>query len=634
MCGICGKLSSDNPVSPELIQSMCDLTAHRGPDDQGVYVNDRVGLGSRRLAIQDLTAAGHMPMSDPSEKVWLSYNGEVYNFKELREELSAKGYQFRSGTDTEVVLYSYLEWGPACLNRFNGMFALAIWDSIKQQLFLARDRMGIKPLYYALDHTALVFASEPKAILADSNVKRKLHPRGMVNYFTFGHAVAPDTMFGSIKKLLPGHYALVSVPERGKPPVLTLHTYWEPPVPSDNDNQYRKEESYAERVYELLEQSVKRRMVADVPVGVFLSGGIDSSAITGLMSSLSTQQVKTFSIGFGGTGSDYNELGDARRVAEYFGTDHHELVLTDQDLTAELEKLVYHYDEPFADAASFPTYMVSKFARAEVPVSLSGEGSDEIFGGYRRYIAEKFGDYYRKLMPGGPAGTALKTVVGAASRSHKIKKALDVMGNREPISRYSSWFSLFNDDMRAQLFNAEMAEQCKGLDSLEVYRRYYPTNGGSSVGKALYLDQRVWLPDTYLEKVDKASMATSLEVRVPFLDHELVEFAATIPNAYKVKGRDTKHILKLALKNLLPPETLNKPKHGFAVPTDPWFKGPLKGLVEDALFAPESHCRQFFNIEFIQHLYLQHSQENKLYNRHLWVLLVFEMWCRRYGITA
>src|SRR5918992_501186 len=268
MCGICGKLSAENPVSSGLIQEMCDLIAHRGPNDQGIYVDDCMGLGNRRLAIQDLTSAGHMPMSDSDGKIWITYNGEVYNFRELREELRQKGYSFQSGTDTEVVLYSYQKWGPSCLHRFNGMFAFAIWDLEKQQLFLARDRMGIKPLYCSYDHTALVFASEAKAILADPTVKRELHPRGLVNYFTFGHAVAPDTIFHNVKKLLPGHYAICSPQGVGKSLRLSVHQYWEPPIPADENNKYAREELYAEQVYKLLEQSVRRQMVADVPVGV------------------------------------------------------------------------------------------------------------------------------------------------------------------------------------------------------------------------------------------------------------------------------------------------------------------------------------------------------------------------------
>jgi asparagine synthase (glutamine-hydrolysing) len=351
------------------------------------------------------------------------------------------------------------------------------------------------------------------------------------------------------------------------------------------------------------------------------------------MNSVTDQPVKTFSIGFAADSAGYNELQDARLVAQYFGTDHHEWLLTEQDLVNVLDDLVYQYDEPFGDAASFPTYLLSRFARMKVPVALSGEGSDELFGGYRRYVAEKWGGYYREL-PHALTNGVLKGIIGLASRSHKAKKALQIITNEEPVSRYTSWFSLFNDDMRAQLFSPAMVKASTGLDSLEVYRRYYPGNGTSEVGKALYLDQRLWLPDTYLEKVDKASMAVGLETRVPFLDHELVEFSATIPVKYKVRGATTKYILKRALKGLLPPATLKKPKSGFTPPTELWFKGNLKGLVQDVLFDSQARSRGFFNTDYIRSLYQQHCEGRGLYHRHLWLLIVFEIWCRRYGINA
>ncbi len=599
--------------------------AHRGPNDQGVYIGAHIGLGNRRLAIIDLSAAGHMPMSTESGKQWITYNGEVYNFKELRAELQSCGYRFRSNSDTEVVLYAYDKWGPDCVLRFNGMFALAIWDEVERRLFLARDRIGIKPLYYYFNGNAITFASEIKSILQDRRIPRELSQEGITNYFTYGHSVAPRTIFKNINKLLPGHH-LTCVSEGEAQLQIKIKRYWAPPEPGQNED--AGEKYYAEEVYRLLRESVRRQLVSDVPLGVFLSGGMDSSIITSLMSSIDRSQVKTFSIGFNTGGKTYNELDDARIVARHFGTEHHEILLGEKDLTQALPTLVYHYDEPFGDPASFPTYLVSKFAKEHVTVSLSGEGGDEVFGGYRRYVIENF--FYRY-----PAIVALLNnkmlhmSLAKLSSSNRWQRFMEASGIHDRVERYVSWLSIFNKEMRVELFGGRLL-QLPDFDPLEIYRSLFTQNGTGGVDRLLCIDQQTWLPDTYLEKADKASMAVSLEVRVPFLDHELVEFAATIPAKYKVRGFSTKYILKKAFFSHLPTETLRKRKHGFDPPLEIWFRDNLKGFIKEVLFDPRARSRGLFDYNYIEKLYRGHIEGRGYYHWHLWLLTVFELWCQQF----
>lgn len=622
MCGINGIFNFyEKGINEEIIKKMNNTLGHRGPDDQGVFIEGNIGLGNTRLSVLDLSSAGHQPMSNKSENLYITYNGEIYNYREIREILQKTGYHFKSGTDTEVILHSYEEWGPECLSRFVGMFAFAIWDKKYNRLFIARDRLGIKPLYYWLDNEKLVFASEIKSILEDSRIERRIDPKGLINYFTFGHSVAPDTIYQNIKKLLPGHYLVC---ENGK---ASIRQYWDAPLPGCTENMGVA--YYKSKVYEFLEQSVQRRMIADVPLGVFLSGGIDSSIITGLMSQLSDQPVRTFSVGFD-FGEEYNELEDARLVAEHFDTEHHELLLNDRDMVEVLQKLVYHYDEPFGDAAAFPTYLVSEHARDYVTVCLSGEGGDETFGGYRRYSIERFSEYYQRL-PKFLKNDIIKRAANALPRSRRIKMVFNTMSIDDPIVRYGNWLTVFNGEMKAFLFESSFQKNVREFDGYDAYRKYYPKNGNLSLlDKIMYVDQKTWLPDTYLEKVDKASMAVGLETRVPFLDHQLVEFVATIPSQYKIKGFDTKYILRQAMKDLLPKEVLIKRKHGFAVPTDPWFRGEMKDFIQEILFGDRARSSGFFDFDYIEKLYNDHIRGREDRSTHIWLLLNFELWHDRF----
>ncbi len=593
---------------------------HRGPDGEGYFVEDNIGIANRRLSIIDL-AKGDQPIFSEDKGIVIVFNGELYNYPELRQELIRKGHRFYTDSDTEVIVHLYEDEGIQCLNKLNAMFTFALWDRKKKSLLIARDRLGIKPLYYYQDHKKLVFASEIKAILADSSIARKIEPKGVVNYFTFGHSVAPDTMYQDIKKLLPGHYLIY---QNG---LITTASYWD--IPCSMTHEDRGEAFYRTRVAELLAQSVKRQMIADVPVGALLSGGVDSSTVVGLMSRVSDRPIRTFSVGFE-FGKIYNELEDARKVATHFGTDHHELLLKDKDLVEVLQKLVYHYDEPFGDAAAFPTYLVCEFARKLVKVVLTGEGGDEIFGGYRRYSIERLAPYYQ-LLPKFVRNGLVQPIVAPLPRLRRLKKSIRTLGIADPVVRYGSWLAVFTNDMRQQLFEAQFNQRLQGFDAFDVYKKYYPpANGHPLIEKAMYVDQKTWLPDTYLEKVDKASMAVSLEARVPLLDHELVEFAATIPAKYKIHGFETKYILKRAVAGLLPENILRKPKHGFAVPTDPWFRGELKEFVWQVLFDSKTQARGYFNSQYIEKLYKDHDSGRGVYDTQLWLLLVFELWHRRF----
>jgi asparagine synthase (glutamine-hydrolysing) len=506
------------------------------------------------------------------------------------------------------------------------MFAFAIWDKLSRTLFLARDRMGVKPLYYAFDGVSLVFASEIKAVLAEPSVNRELNPTGIANYFSFGHSVAPDTIFRGVRKLLPGHY-MVCRPSPGHRLKLEITRYWQTPRRQPGPD--RGERFYAGRVMDLLERSVARQMVADVPVGVFLSGGLDSSTLTGLMSDFADGQVQTFSVGFSDGQGEYNELDASRLVARHFGTSHHELIVDHLDVVGAIDEIAYHYDEPFGDAASLPTLLVSKLARRHVTVVLSGEGSDEVFGGYRRYVAEKLLGYVPWL-PGTLSINPVQALLRKSLGSSRTKRLLRNIGNPDALSRYAGWFQVFSPAMQSELLTEEWAASLAETDRLSTYRSLYPRARMSPVDRMLYMDQQTWLPDTYLEKVDKASMAVGLEARVPFLDHELVEFAATIPDRYKVRGTRTKYILKAATAGLLPAAIRNRKKHGFAVPYPLWFKGELREFVGDTLLGASARQRGILRPEAVQSLIEQHQNGRESHYRQLWVVLMFEAWCRRY----
>jgi asparagine synthase (glutamine-hydrolysing) len=627
MCGIYGELNlRDNCRSGKYAEKATDLLRHRGPDDGVVWNGGQIVLGMRRLSIIDLPG-GMQPIWNEDHTSCVIYNGELYNFHDLRLELETLGYLFRTKTDTEVIVHAYEQWGLECLARFNGMFAFALWDDRNKQLFLARDRIGEKPLYYYRDQERLVFASEIKSILADPAISRRLNWRGLCNFLAFGHAVAPETIYRDIVKLLPGHYLLA------KDGRVTIRQYWdvgdEPQLPVDY---LHSKDNDARRIFDLLDDSVRRRMVADVPVGAFLSGGVDSSAIAALMKRHATGPVKTFSLGFN-VGGAYNELSDARLVAEALGTDHYELEVGHEELVRTLRTLVYHYDEPFGDAAGLPIYLLSQFAREHVEVVLAGDGADELFGGYRRYAYDQLAPYYSRL-PRLLTENWIPEVIDHLPRLRRIKRTLNTLPMKDPARRYAAWLLLFTPEMQNDLLRPSMINEISGHDPLEPYSRYYQALNSSTaadhVNRLMYTDLKMLLPDAYLEKVDKAAMACSLETRLPFLDHRLVELAFQLPGQYKVRGLSTKLILKRAVRELLPAIILRKPKHGFAVPTEPWFQGQLRDFVFEILLDERTRGRGYFNMKFIEQLWHEHIERRRVWDGHLWLLLNFELWHRMY----
>ena len=621
MCGIYGEIGPLS-IDERRARLATDRLLHRGPDECGAWVGGKVFLGMRRLSIIDLSG-GQQPIWNEDKTCCIVFNGEIYNFLDLRPELEAKGHVFHTRSDTEVILHAYEEWGTDCLKRLNGMFAIAIWDATRDRLFLARDRIGEKPLYYYHDKGRLVFGSEIKAILADPAIPRELNPAGLSNFLAFGHAIAPETIYRNIRKLLPGHYLLA------RDGAIEIHEYWDV---GGEQQSAGSEEEYAERILALTDDSVRRRMIADVPVGAFLSGGVDSSAIVALMKRHATGPVKTFSLGFT-IGGAYNELDDARAVATHLGTEHYELKVEHADLVHTLRTLVWHYDEPFGDAASFPLYLLSKFAREHVKVVLSGDGGDELFGGYRRYSADRFASLYQKL-PRALTRHLIPSLVKRLPRMRRIKRTLNTWPIADPARRYAAWLVAFTPEMQRELLLAGAHNAGPDYDPAWTFPHYYHRLNGSTandhLNRLMYVDVKTWLADAYMEKADKATMACSLEARLPLLDHRLVELAFQIPGRFKIRGGSMKHIFKQAVRDIVPAAVLTKPKHGFAVPTDPWFRGKLKDFTFDVLLDQSTRQRGYFNRAFVEKLWREHLEGRHVWDSQLWLLLNFELWHRIY----
>jgi asparagine synthase (glutamine-hydrolysing) len=507
------------------------------------------------------------------------------------------------------------------------MFAFAIWNDRDRTLFLARDRIGEKPLYYFRDEDRLVFASEIKAILADPSIPRRLNAPGLANFLAYGHAVAPETIYEGIYKLLPGHHLLV------KDRTVHVQEYWdvgdEPQLVAGSDP---TPEECADSIAQLLSDSVRRRMIADVPVGAFLSGGVDSTAIVALMKRHATGPVKTFSVGFS-IGGGYSELSDAHEAATHLGTEHYEFNADHVDLVQTLRTLVYHYDEPFGDPAGFPVYLLSGFAREQVKVVLTGDGGDELFGGYRRYVVDGVAPFYQRL-PEQVTGRWVPSLVQRLPRLRRVKRTALALPIEQPAARYAAWLYSFTPEMQAELMKPEILVRLQTHDLEEPYRHYYGRLDGGSKGdhlnRLMYVDLKTWLADAYMEKVDKATMACSLEARLPLLDHRLVELAFQIPSRYKIKGWSTKRIFKQAIQGLVPDRALRKPKHGFNVPTDPWFRGQLRSFAFEVLLDGRARTRGYFDIDFIERLWREHVSGRHLWDEHLWLLLNFELWHQAY----
>jgi asparagine synthase (glutamine-hydrolysing) len=622
MCGICGQiLFQGEKVADSSLAAMVASLCHRGPDDAGIFLEDNVGLGHTRLSIIDLSPAGHQPMFDASEQTVITFNGEIYNYRELRNELLREGVRLRSHSDTEVILYLYRKYGVDCPKYLRGMFAFAIWDRRTKSLFAARDRIGIKPFYYYWDSHQLVFASEIKAILQAPGLDLDLSPAAIVTFFTYGHSFAPQTIFQKVQKLPPGHWLMARGAE------VTLQRYWDLPVLATIKNGDLA--GSAAKLRCLLQDSVRCHLIADVPVGVFLSGGIDSSLIAALAARETPERIQTFSVGFD-VGGYYSELADARLLATTIGSDHHELVVESLEVPPLLQKLVWHYDEPFADAACLPTYLISAFARRSVKVVLSGEGGDEVFGGYRRYVTQLLSAYYQRFARWCRPGSFLRRLIESRKGLRRVKKVLESFDYPDGDERYANWLTVFTPSLRREFFAGALQEFERTYDAAEIYRRCFADAGFDSLNRILSVDIKTWLQDTYLEKVDKATMAVGLEARVPYLDTSVVEYAFSLPGTYKISRFRKKLLLRAAAAGLVPQRILNRPKHGFAVPLDEWFRGPLAEYAREILLDGRLDARGFFCRAAIERLLESHRQGANDYGTHIWQLLNFELWHRCY----
>lgn len=621
MCGIVGQYEFDKTtqIDEVCLKQSCDLMLHRGPDDVGIYVNGNIGLAMRRLSIIDLST-GNQPIHNEDKSIWVVSNGEIYNYKELRSDLKKRNHTFYTNSDTEVLVHLYEEDGEALVNKLNGMFSFALWDKSRENLLLARDRLGIKPLFYYADSQRLLFGSEIKSILKFSEVDRSIDFTALHNYLSLNSVPAPQTIYKNIMKLLPGH---LLVCRQG---MITIKEYWD--IDYSQDKSQQPLEFYTETILGLLRNSIKRRLISDVPLGVLLSGGIDSSAITALMSELSTSPVKTFSVGF--EDHSFNELPFARQIAKKFGTEHHELVVKP---TVDLfPKIVSHFEEPFADNSAFPTYLISKFAKDYVTVVLSGEGGDEVFAGYETYLAYYYANLYRRL-PKYFSQNLIPSIVQKLPVSEK-KVSFDYKAKRFVKSALLSaevahyhWKTIFDEKEKRQLYSTEMNHFFEGLDTYKVYERYYKTaNAVVGLDKLLYVDAKTWLANDCLVKVDRMSMANSQEARVPFLDHTLVEFLATVPADIKMKYFQKKYLLRKALRNILPNCILSRPKKGFIMPVNIWLKNEFRSLCLDLLSPAQIKKVGFFNPQTVSTLIKEHFDEVQDHNRKIWGLLNFMLW--------
>lgn len=630
MCGICGKLNY-NPAKPAdapLLRQMCSVLVHRGPDDEGVYIQGPIGLGHRRLSIIDLSTAGHQPMSNEDESVWIVFNGEIYNFYELRDDLEKKGYRFRSRTDTEVLLHLYETEGVDCLQKLRGMFAFAIWDARKRWLFLARDRLGKKPLFYRSGPDSFIFASEIKAILQDPEVGREVDPIAIHHYLTYQYVPSPFCAFKGLRKLPPAHYLLC---QDGK---VMVQRYWKlaylPKFPTATAQQQRELE---QELLDRFEEAVRLRLISDVPLGAFLSGGVDSSAVVAFMSRLMSQPVKTFSIGF--DEQVYNELPYARIVAERFKTDHTEFMVKPNAVEI-LPKLVWYYNEPYADSSAIPTYYVSKLAREHVTVILNGDAGDENFAGYGRYVANEYAQRHYRMLPF-VRTRAFQSVLGKIPHGRnpnsflwRLKRFLQE-SSKSPELRNLGWLCHFDNEKKEQLYSEDFKTKINGVDSQDLLlEKYREAEADNFIDSTLYADVMMYLPDDLLVKVDIASMANSLEARSPFLDHIFMEFVAKIPAELKLRGKMTKVILKRALQDILPAQILKRSKMGFAVPIDYWLRNELKPMAYDLLLGQRHLERGYFEKNFIEKMLHEHCSGQWNWHYHIWNLLMLELWHRTF----
>jgi asparagine synthase (glutamine-hydrolysing) len=624
MCGIVGIVRCDGQdVDGALLTRMADAVRHRGPDDEGFYRNGPVGLGMRRLSIIDL-AGGAQPIHNQDRTAWIVFNGEIYNYRQLRDQLEKLGHTFYTNSDTEAIVHAYDQYGKDCPKHLRGMFAFAIWDERTQELFLARDRVGKKPVLYAHVNGQFVFGSEFSALLQHPDIGREIDFEALNHYLSFMCVPAPLTAYREIRKLEPGHSL------RYRKGEIKIARYWQPDFSHKLDI---SEQEAGEQTISILRDAVKVRLMSEVPLGAFLSGGIDSSAVVALMSEESSTPVKTFSIGF--EEQDFSELQHARRVAEHVGADHHEFIVR-PDALEVLPILVEHYGEPYADSSAVPTYYVARETRKHVTVALNGDGGDESFAGYERYAAMRLAEKYRRL-PSVLRDTLLRQVIERIPSSEtKRSRVRDVKRFVEAASlpkgeRYLRWISVFDSQAKQDLYTDKFRQETQAQAAAGIIDPWFAqANGSGIVDAALLTDIMTYLPNDLLVKVDIATMANSLEARSPFLDHQVIEFAASLPEKYKLRGLTTKYLLKRMLKELLPTENLERRKMGFGVPIGHWFRGKLQPFLRETILSESALKRGLFKPDAVNRLVELHTRGERDYSHQLWTLLMLELWFQRF----
>jgi asparagine synthase (glutamine-hydrolysing) len=621
MCGIAGKFNFDRtrPIDRERLTAMTSVVAHRGPDADGFFVGAGIGLGHRRLSIIDLSS-GDQPLTSEDGTIWVVFNGEIYNFAEIRTELESLGHRFRTRTDTEVIVHGYEQWGDRAVDRFRGMFAFALWDERARRLLLVRDRVGVKPLYYSATASVVTFGSEIKSLLEDPDVPRDWCAEALDAYLTLQYVPCPQTMFRAVRKLPPGHLLIA---EGGR---VSVKRYWD--LTFTGEGQAAREDEYLEQLDALVSESVRLRLVSDVPLGAFLSGGIDSSAVVAAMAATGAGRVVTTTVGFDEQG--FSELASARTVAQHLGVEQHETIVR-PDIADLLPKLAWHFDEPFADSSAVPTYYVSRAAREHVTVALSGDGGDELWAGYARHRVEAWEQTARRWL--GPIGRTIAGRVGGAL-------PLGVKGARslrhlalppaEACARKHA-YGLFESDARGALYSVDFATEVRNADPFAGFRLAYDScSSPDPLDRALYVDVKTYLADDIMTKVDRMSMAVSLEAREPLLDHKLLEFAAAVPASLKLKNGRSKHLLRRLLERRIPKAIVDRPKHGFEAPTGEWLRGPLAPMVDSLLVDGRLRARGIFDDRAVASLWRQHRDGRQDHRHRLWSLVMLELWFRQY----
>jgi asparagine synthase (glutamine-hydrolysing) len=625
MCGICGFITNSKTVDHlKTLAKMNNVLFHRGPDDEGFYLNQTpdgdfyLGLGHRRLSIIDLNT-GHQPMLSYDESVTIVFNGEIYNFQNLRKELIARRHKFKSDSDTEVVINAYLEYGEHCLSRLRGMFAFALWDQKKNQLFLARDRFGKKPLFIRENSNGLFFASEIKSLEQIPDFRSELDYASIYHYLTYRYVPAPHTLFEDVHKLMPGCFLIW---KNGK---IRQERYYSPPDAYTSANETKSDPVGIIQEFEKrLDEAVRVRMVSDVPYGMFLSGGIDSSTVLALMSRHSTRPVKTFSVGF--DLAEYSELNFAGDIAREFGSEHQEIVVNEQEMMNKLPLLIRYRDAPVSEPSDIPIYLLSLAASQSVKMVLTGEGCDEVLGGYPKHVYDRVAPYYQRI-PGPIRRKIFEPLIQSLPYSfRRVKIAVFNLGIEQERDRFPSWFGALSPVEKRNLLD-------RSLFSGEIENSDYPfscAKDSSLLRRLLFFDQASWLPDNLLERGDRMTMAASIEARMPFMDHELIEYVSSLPDNWRVRRGTTKYLLRQAIKTIIPKEIINRPKVGFRVPVNKWFQGPLYEYLHEHLLGTDSRTKDYYRKDRLKKVITEHKQGRQNHEKLLWTLLNLEIWHREF----